>query len=159
MTTSTVYGTTVYTVTSCAPTVTDCPARLGHVTTETIALYTTVCPVSAVATTAPYPTKKAYTSTIVETNTYTITSCAPSVTNCPAKIGKVTTEVVTKTNVFEYTPSVVFSYGVSGTGSVVKTTAAAGVSSPSASPITGAASGLKVGGGALALGAVVAMLI
>ncbi|KAI0119057.1 glycoside hydrolase superfamily [Daldinia grandis] len=44
-TTSTVYSTTVYTVTSCAPSVTNCPAK-GSVVTETIALYTTVCPVT-----------------------------------------------------------------------------------------------------------------
>ena len=46
-TTSTVYTTSVYTITSCAPTVTNCPAKLGSVTTEVISLYTTVCPVTA----------------------------------------------------------------------------------------------------------------
>lgn len=51
MTTSVVYTTTTKTITSCAPTVVDCP--LGHVTTETIALYTTVCPVSEVQTHVP----------------------------------------------------------------------------------------------------------
>jgi chitinase len=50
MTTSTVYATTVYTITSCAATVTDCPARIGQVTTETVELYTTVCPVAAAET-------------------------------------------------------------------------------------------------------------
>ncbi|KAK8026669.1 extracellular cell wall glucanase Crf1/allergen Asp F9 [Apiospora marii] len=50
-TTSTVFQTNVYTVTSCGPEVTNCPAKLGAVTTEIIALSTTVCPVtqSAVA--------------------------------------------------------------------------------------------------------------
>jgi len=55
MTTSTVYTTTTYTTTSCAATVTDCPAG-SYVTTATISLYTTVCPVSgasAVPTTYP----------------------------------------------------------------------------------------------------------
>ena len=37
-----------YTVQSCPPEVTNCP--LGHVTTETISAYTTVCPANA------YPT-------------------------------------------------------------------------------------------------------
>ncbi|KAL3426437.1 Endo-1,3(4)-beta-glucanase-like protein 1 [Phlyctema vagabunda] len=96
MTTSTVYTTTAYTITSCAATVTDCPARLGQVTTETIALYTTVCPVAeaptlptAAAVPAGYTASTVYTTTI-----YTITSCTPSVTDCPARMGSITTEVV-----------------------------------------------------------------
>jgi chitinase len=159
MTTSTVYATSVYTVTSCAATVTDCPARLGHVTTETIALYTTVCPVSGSAakpttTAAPYGS---YTSTIVKTLVYTVTSCAPTVTNCPAKVGKVTTELVTSTVVVPYT-STWLSVGASGTGAVKST--AAGTASPSITPVTGAASGLKAGSVlVLAFGAVVAMMI
>lgn len=48
MTTSTVYTTQVHTITQCPPEVTKCP--LGAVTTETIALYTTVCPVSETKT-------------------------------------------------------------------------------------------------------------
>jgi len=142
MTTSTVYATSVYTVTSCAATVTDCPARLGHVTTETIALYTTY---------------GSYTSTIVKTLVYTVTSCAPTVTNCPAKVGKVTTELVTSTVVVPYT-STWLSVGASGTGAVKST--AAGTASPSITPVTGAASGLKAGSVlVLAFGAVVAMMI
>ncbi|RDW78329.1 hypothetical protein BP5796_06181 [Coleophoma crateriformis] len=91
MTTSTVYAVTEYTITSCAATVTDCPARMGQVTTETIALYTTVCPV-AEATPTPPPANMI--STIYTTKIYTITSCAPSVTNCPARIGLTTTEII-----------------------------------------------------------------
>ncbi|KAH8675265.1 concanavalin A-like lectin/glucanase domain-containing protein [Xylariales sp. PMI_506] len=52
MTTSTVSVTSVYTITSCAPEITDCPARLNQVTTEVIDVYTTVCPVTATATEA-----------------------------------------------------------------------------------------------------------
>jgi len=58
-TVSTVYSTHVYTVTSCAPTVTNCPARSGkpYVTTDIISLYTTFCPVAATETSPPkYPT-------------------------------------------------------------------------------------------------------
>ncbi|KAI1448204.1 hypothetical protein F5Y02DRAFT_375252 [Annulohypoxylon stygium] len=50
MTTSTVYSTNVYTITSCAPDVTNCPARLGQVTTDLVSLYTTICPVTATET-------------------------------------------------------------------------------------------------------------
>lgn len=85
MTTSTVYTTKIYTVTSCAPTVTNCPGK-GKVTTEIISLYTTVCPVSA-----PAPSSTLY-STIYSTKTYTISSCAAEVTNCP--YGSKTTTVV-----------------------------------------------------------------
>ncbi|GKT99791.1 beta- -endoglucanase [Fusarium langsethiae] len=45
-TTSTVYSTKTYTVTQCPPTVVNCP--VGHVTTETIAVSTTICPVTEV---------------------------------------------------------------------------------------------------------------
>ncbi|KAF4458231.1 glycoside hydrolase family 18 [Fusarium albosuccineum] len=45
-TTSTVYSTKTYTITQCPPAVTDCP--IGHVTTETVPVYTTVCPVTEV---------------------------------------------------------------------------------------------------------------
>ncbi|KAK1758666.1 glycoside hydrolase superfamily [Echria macrotheca] len=46
-TTSTVYSTKTYTITSCAPTVTNCPAHLGHVTTEVVPIGTTVCPIES----------------------------------------------------------------------------------------------------------------
>ncbi|GME63502.1 Extracellular serine-threonine rich protein [Neofusicoccum parvum] len=47
-TASTVYATSVYTVTSCAPTVTNCPATSGTpaVVTSIVAISTTICPVS-----------------------------------------------------------------------------------------------------------------
>ncbi len=104
MTTSTVYTTTVRTVTKCPPTV-HCPTG-GYVTTETIPLYTTVCPVTATKTDSHKPTTPAQTNkpghsqgpttiTTKVTKVYTITSCAPTVTNCP--IGHVTTEVSTTT--------------------------------------------------------------
>lgn len=49
--TSTYLTTTTYTITSCAPTVTNCP--VGHVTTEVITSYTTWCPGEATATNPP----------------------------------------------------------------------------------------------------------
>ncbi|KAI3320808.1 glycoside hydrolase family 18 protein [Xylariaceae sp. AK1471] len=57
-TTSTVVTTKVYTVTSCAPTVTNCAAS-GVVVTETIPLYTTVCPVTETETAGATPTYQA----------------------------------------------------------------------------------------------------
>jgi hypothetical protein len=53
-TTSTVYTTITYTITSCHPTVTDC--RIGHLTTDTISVYTTVCPAGS----TPQPAKPTY---------------------------------------------------------------------------------------------------
>lgn len=52
--TSIVYTTKVHTITDCAPTVTNCPAH-GHTSfsTETIPIYTTICPVTEVI---PAPT-------------------------------------------------------------------------------------------------------
>ncbi|KXX82582.1 Endochitinase 2 [Madurella mycetomatis] len=57
-TTSTIYSTKTYTITSCAPTATaDCPGKIGHVTTEIVAIGTTVCPVTdeATPTVTPVP--------------------------------------------------------------------------------------------------------
>ncbi|RFU30873.1 hypothetical protein B7463_g5437, partial [Scytalidium lignicola] len=51
-TTSTIYTTSVSTIISCAPTVTNCPARSTVLTTVTIPVSTTVCPVAS-ATTSP----------------------------------------------------------------------------------------------------------
>jgi hypothetical protein len=69
--------------------VTDCPAKIGKVTTEIISLYTTVCPVK------PTPKPAYSTSTVYETKTYTISSCAPIITNCP--YGSKTTEILSYT--------------------------------------------------------------
>ncbi|KAI1392303.1 glycoside hydrolase superfamily [Hypoxylon trugodes] len=114
-TTSTVYTTSVYTVTSCAASVTDCPAR-GSVVTKTIALYTTVCPVTATQTgvqtqayqtQSPKPTGGAgvtTTSTVYSTRVSTITKCPASVTNCP--VGSVTSETVPVTTVVITHPAV-----------------------------------------------------
>ncbi|KAF7588481.1 hypothetical protein BBP40_005675 [Aspergillus hancockii] len=50
MTTSTVYTTSLITITSCAPTVTNCPGDSTTVVTSTIAVSTTVCPVTPTET-------------------------------------------------------------------------------------------------------------
>ena len=67
---STVYSTEYQTITSCAPDVTNCPARTS----------TKVHPMT--------------TSTVFSTTVHTITSCAPEVTNCPARSTVISTEIV-----------------------------------------------------------------
>ncbi|RYC60421.1 hypothetical protein CHU98_g5776 [Xylaria longipes] len=124
LTTSTVYSTNIYTITSCAPTVTNCPAQLGQVTTELVSLYTTVCPVTqegstgvqetsalpvstsvpsvpAQSSTAPLISSSSIssppvltTSTVYTSSVYTVSSCAPGATECASSLGLVTTELV-----------------------------------------------------------------
>ncbi|CAM1505874.1 Fc.00g115110.m01.CDS01 [Cosmosporella sp. VM-42] len=92
-TTSTIYTTSVHTVTKCPPEVIDCPVG-PHVTTETIAISTTVCPVTEEHPAPPTytaPPTNLTTSTLYTTQHYTITKCPPEVPNCP--IGSVTTTV------------------------------------------------------------------
>lgn len=89
--TSTVYTTTVRTVTECGPYVTKCP-HPPYVTTETIIDYTTVCPITE--TIYPPPMTTEYTtSTVYTTSIYTITECAPWVHNC-GYIPYETTEII-----------------------------------------------------------------
>ncbi|RYP85609.1 hypothetical protein DL769_000950 [Monosporascus sp. CRB-8-3] len=117
-TTSTIYSTSVHTVTSCAPDVPDCPGG-GQVITEVISVGVTVCPVTKTTSQAeptttaqepepttddqPKPTTASElpedytTSTISETKIYTITECPPSVPDCP--VGSVTTEISVTTTV------------------------------------------------------------
>ncbi|KAI9680614.1 MAG: hypothetical protein M1817_004054 [Caeruleum heppii] len=56
MMTSTIYSTQQVTITSCGPTVTDCPESSTHVVVSTIAVSTTICPVSGTPTPTPTPT-------------------------------------------------------------------------------------------------------
>ncbi|KAL2877372.1 hypothetical protein SGCOL_007312 [Colletotrichum sp. CLE4] len=156
-TTSTVYTTKVSTITACPPSVADCPARLGKVTTQTIALYTTVCPVSSVPAPKPAepvkgndkpnlgpgPAPAPGVSTTTFTTVYTITKCPPSVTNCP--VGSVTTKVVTTSIPFAGTsvPIVTEAVSMAPSGpnsapSVIKTLS---LVSPSSVPFKPSASG------------------
>lgn len=107
MTTSTVYSTAVSTITSCAADVEDCPAasQTTSVVTETVAISTTVCPVTEAETlgsstegspettigstpveSTPATTAPAEPSTLTHysTSAVTITSCAADITDCPA---------------------------------------------------------------------------
>ncbi|KAJ5769091.1 hypothetical protein N7520_003650 [Penicillium odoratum] len=106
---STIFSTRTATITACPSSVTNCPARskTTFLTTETIAVTTTVCPVAdATQTTSPSisggeaATKSEElgftTSTVFNTRTATITACPSSVTDCPArsKTTFVTTEAI-----------------------------------------------------------------
>lgn len=101
---STVYSTEYLTITSCAPEVTDCPARTTtkvHPMTTSTVLSTTVHTITSCApevTNCPARTHtKVYpvtTSTVYSTTVHTITSCAPTVTNCPAHSTVLSTEIV-----------------------------------------------------------------
>lgn len=76
---------------------TNCP--YGHVTTETIYVSTTVCPITKTSeppkptgTPTPGQPEEMTTSTVYTTEVHTITKCAPEVTNCPA--GHVVTQTI-----------------------------------------------------------------
>ncbi|TQN66419.1 Endo-beta-glucanase, partial [Colletotrichum shisoi] len=86
--TSTVYETNIKTITSCAPEVTNCPAKdTPVVVTEVVPVTTTVCPVYDV------PTQL----TISKTEVVTVTSCAPEVPSCPARTSTLTTQEIVPT--------------------------------------------------------------
>lgn len=87
-TTSTIYSTSVRTVTSCEPAATYCPASYTTVVTDIIPISTTVCTVSK-----PAPTYGYMTSTIYATTIHTVTSCSSTVEYCPASSTVEVTEV------------------------------------------------------------------
>ncbi|KZL84159.1 mixed-linked glucanase [Colletotrichum incanum] len=86
--TSTVYETNIKTITSCAPEVTNCPAKgTPIIVTEVVPVTTTICPVFDISTQL----------TVSKTEVVTITSCAPEVPNCPARTSTLTTQEVIPT--------------------------------------------------------------
>lgn len=98
-TTSTIYTTLVYTVTSCAPTITLCPEQ-GTVVTKTISLFTTVCPVSTPVDLLPLPepTPTTFAASTVETIISTVTYCPPGAPDCDT--GSETSAVSTYTTTY-----------------------------------------------------------
>jgi hypothetical protein len=116
LTTSTVLSTRTATITACPTTVPNCPAssKTTFVTTETIVVSTTICPVTEAAgatqTGLASHSKtgsagdygyggngaELTTSTVYSTRTATITACPSSVTNCPlrSKTTYLTTETL-----------------------------------------------------------------
>lgn len=128
LTTSTVTTTQVRTITSCPPSVQDCPAnqRTTFVTTETITLLTTICPVTAIETgTAATQTSipanpQLTTSTVFTTQVHTVTACPPAVKDCPAseKTSYITTETVPAyTTTYEISPVTAIELSVAATAS------------------------------------------
>ncbi|KAM0541452.1 hypothetical protein ACHAO7_010532 [Fusarium culmorum] len=71
-TTSTVYTTSIYTITECAPWVHDC-GYIPYETTEIIPIYTTICPIDY----EPTPEPQWTTSTVYTTYYRTVTECEP----------------------------------------------------------------------------------
>lgn len=101
--TDTVEITKVYTITSCAPTVTDCPARIGQLTTEIITSSAIGASSAAGVVSSPAPTAAGSdltTRTIYSTTTNTITSCLTNVIHCPASM---TSEIVQTKTIVAYT--------------------------------------------------------
>ena len=123
MTTSTVYETQTFTITSCAPTVTDCPAESTKVVTSVVAVSTTVCPVTEAggyaastppssivapistgvyssegAVAASAPTESVVTKVTNTTLTYTLGS-GSSTTIVTTTIQHTSTETLTKVNI------------------------------------------------------------
>ncbi|EEA27049.1 hypothetical protein TMatcc_004671 [Talaromyces marneffei ATCC 18224] len=97
--TSTVFTTTEVTITSCAPTVTNCPAESKTVVTQTIAISTTICPVTATetgvpgvpgaASTAPAPAPEGAASSTSPAGTSPTSSPAPGPQDsCPSVVPK-----------------------------------------------------------------------
>lgn len=100
-TTKTVYATSVHTVTSCKPEVTNCPAKKGPVVvTEVVAVSTTVCAVTDIETSTRAPVGCS-TATSYSDCVHTITKTAPAftvVTSAPyTTISKDITTVSTST--------------------------------------------------------------
>ncbi|KAF8859661.1 phosphoglycerate mutase-like protein, partial [Acephala macrosclerotiorum] len=93
MTTSTILKTSVYTITSCPPTVKNCP--IGE-KTSTVYTSTTVCPVEEASSTSTAAGEWT-TSTIVETSSYVVTSCKHNDKHC--RVGETTSTVYTTTTV------------------------------------------------------------
>ncbi|KAK4570412.1 hypothetical protein LTR86_002492 [Recurvomyces mirabilis] len=103
--TITIYSTQEYTITSCGPEVTNCPASSTVISTSSVPVSTSVVtpsssPVSPVTSSIPAVPVAPSTITLYSTQEVTITSCAADVTNCPASSTVVaTTSVAVSTTI------------------------------------------------------------
>ncbi|KAF2463252.1 uncharacterized protein BDR25DRAFT_347319 [Lindgomyces ingoldianus] len=145
--TKTVYQTSLYTVTSCAEYVTNCPAHSTIVYTSIIPAYTTVCPESEIPIYTP-PAKPS--STVEAYPTYPVETSAP----CS------TTSTVTVTIPY----SSAAPYYPTGTGAPYYppgTASSSGYVKPSSYPptFTGAASHAQVGSFVAGVGAIAALFL
>ncbi|KAK0744224.1 hypothetical protein B0T18DRAFT_199441 [Schizothecium vesticola] len=96
-TTKTVYATTVHTVTSCKPEVTNCPAKKGPVVvTEVVAVSTTVCAVTDIETSTRAPVGCS-TATSVSDCVHTITKTAAPATTITKEVEVVSTSTCVHT--------------------------------------------------------------
>ncbi|KAJ5801994.1 uncharacterized protein N7503_004444 [Penicillium pulvis] len=161
-TTSTVFTTSVHTMTACPSSVKNCPAseKTTYVTTETIIDYTTVCPVTESATQAvaatdigeASPTKTATsidndqytTSTVFTTSVHTVTACPSSVKNCPAS--ERTTYVTTDT-IIDYTTICPVTATETGSSSGATPTSSTSTSGSGSGHESGSGSGNHSGSG------------
>ncbi|MCJ1390923.1 hypothetical protein MMC18_003784 [Xylographa bjoerkii] len=139
-TTSTVYTTQEITITSCAPTITNCPAESTVLTTITVAAYTTICPVTATMMTT---STAAASSTIASSAAPTYVNSTIPYSSCPSSFASSTPVMVTR--------SAVSSPGCTGTTPVF-TSIATGASvtiPPTGSPIASVHPGAapKIAGG------------
>lgn len=95
LSTSTIYSTTINTVTSCGPEVTNCPAHSTALVTKTIAISTTICPVTATETgsstsvsaqgynsTSPVTSSTPVSAVTSSATSFSATSAVPT-PNCP----------------------------------------------------------------------------
>jgi hypothetical protein len=122
--TSIITETQVYTITSCAPEITNCPAGKK---TSTVVTSKTVVPVEETSTSTAWQSWT--TSTTLVTASYTVTSCAPTVTGC--SVGELTSTIyetvtwcpvtATETGVASTSPSAGAIGNGSGSGSATKT--------------------------------------
>ncbi|KAH6671903.1 hypothetical protein B0J14DRAFT_655760 [Halenospora varia] len=134
MTTSTVFSTRVFIVTSCAPTITNCPAT---VKTKIFILYATVCPVATTPVTSVSPPKSTSTSPVAATPKSTAPATVPTTPVVPA-----TTLIVIKASTSTSIAAIkTTSFAVSG-NSTAKATRS--VVTPSAVPFKRAAENLSV---------------
>lgn len=144
--TSTIYTTKVYTIMSCAPTVTNCPAKLGQVTTEIVS-YTTVCAYTAKGTHPAYP--------------HTRSVAPPAAVSSPAGVVSAPASVPTVVIIQTETVKPLSSLPIYSTVSPISnttipagaagTSSAGGVVAPSQSPIYSSGAGERTAKGALAI--------
>lgn len=181
--TSTVYSTTVYTITSCAATVVNCPASYQQeiIVTKTVDAYTTVCPATAVVTYPSSSTISTTTPTValstapvvaavnVVTQVIVLSTCPTPIVDTfvpPSALPTLSQHLVTGSLTGSLTvpavaaPTVaieekIYTNATTSYTKVAQASAGVVTSSPSSSPIT-AAAGRPLSGGLLAVAGVVA---
>ena len=186
--TSTVYSTQEITVTSCAPTVTNCPEESIIVTTSVIAVSTTICPVtetetSTTSTTTECPTStptpvvvqpsapivvqptspEVSSTTVYTTYTYTSSNVYTMTTSCTTA----SESPITTTSFSTYTVVVQPSYSTSSSSPIAPypagnhstPVATTGAPAPSPYTFTGSASAIKLSSALAAAGILVAVLL